>query len=93
VRDESKVHRQSAIRRIVAEVAEIDLRVTPNQHRLVTHVRPRIASGSSGRSPITAWLSLAQCHGSGGSRWRARQSRTVTFHFLVEASPRQSLAE
>jgi hypothetical protein len=54
VRDESKVHRQSAIRRIVAEVAEIDLRVTPNQHRLVTHVRPRIASGSSGRSPITA---------------------------------------
>ena len=38
VRDESKVRYRSALRRIVAEVAEIGVRVTPNQHLLLAHV-------------------------------------------------------
>jgi sulfite reductase beta subunit-like hemoprotein len=38
VRDESKSRYRSAIRRIVAELAEIGVRVTPNQHLLLAHV-------------------------------------------------------
>jgi len=38
VRDESKVRYRSAIRRIVEEIAEIGVRVTPNQHLILAHV-------------------------------------------------------
>ncbi len=38
VRDESKSRYRSAIRSIVAELAEIGVRVTPNQHLLLAHV-------------------------------------------------------
>lgn len=38
VRDEPKSRYRSAIRRIVAEVPEIGIRVTPNQHLILAHV-------------------------------------------------------
>jgi sulfite reductase (ferredoxin) len=38
VRDEAKVKYRSAIRRIVEEVERIGVRVTPNQHLILTHV-------------------------------------------------------
>ena len=38
VRDESTIRYRSAIRRIVAEVEEIGVRVTPNQHLILAHI-------------------------------------------------------
>ena len=38
VRDEAQIRYRSAIRRIVAEVEGVGLRVTPNQHLILTHV-------------------------------------------------------
>jgi sulfite reductase (ferredoxin) len=38
VRDEARIRYRSAIRRIVAEVEGVGIRVTPNQHLILTHV-------------------------------------------------------
>jgi sulfite reductase (ferredoxin) len=38
VRDESKSRYRSAIRRIVEEIAEVGVRITPNQHLILAHV-------------------------------------------------------
>ncbi|HEY6421049.1 MAG TPA: NADPH-dependent assimilatory sulfite reductase hemoprotein subunit [Candidatus Binataceae bacterium] len=38
VRDESKTRYRSAVRHIVTELAEIGVRITPNQHLLLAHV-------------------------------------------------------